>query len=447
MNIADALRLDHTTRLALVGAGGKTSALFAAANALHQRNQSTCPILLSTTTHLAIEQCSQAGFHFKIQTAQEVAEYASEINSGILLFTGGQSTDGRIIGPDPQALKAIYDLAEAKGWPLLIEADGSRMHPLKAPADHEPDIPQWVSHVVVCAGLSGLGQPLDANSTHRPDIYAQLSGLTIGSPITSQAVVQFLLHPAGGLKSIPGHARRSVLLNQADTPEAQAIARRMAEQLLKNYDSVVVSSLVSSQGLPIIYASFEMTAGIILAAGSASRFGQPKQLIEWQEETFIHRVARTALEARLNPVLVVTGAYAERVEQALADLPVQIVFNPNWEAGQGTSVAAGIQALPSKAGSAVFLLADQPHTPPELIASLLETHALDGDPIVGPLFDDQRGNPVLFDRITFPDLSRLRGELGGKSIFSRYKVRWLPWHDASANLDIDTPADMGRINR
>jgi molybdenum cofactor cytidylyltransferase len=446
MNLAEALRLENTSRLALVGAGGKTSALFAAASALGQRKSQISPILLTTTTHLAIEQCKFGNYHFKIQFAEEVLHYANEVKAGIVLFTGTGIKDGRIAGPDKQALAAIFYLAESHTWPLLVEADGSRLHPLKAPVEHEPAIPEWANHVVVCAGLSGLDRPLNQETVHRPEIYAQLSETKYGTPITAESIVKVLKHPAGGLKSIPAGARRSVLLNQADTPHKQATARRMAEQLLDTYDSVIISNLDPSDGKPAVFARIERTAGIILAAGSASRLGQPKQLLEWQGETFIHRVARTALHAGLDPIYVVTGAYAEQVEASLQDLPVHFVFNQNWETGQGTSVAAGVQALPSRVGAAVFLLVDQPWTPPGLISALIETHAVDGYPIIGPLFDGKRGNPVLFDCRTFLDLSQLKGEEGGRSIFSRYQVHWLPWHDASAGLDIDTPADLKRLS-
>lgn len=446
MNLAQALRLENSSRLALVGAGGKTSALFAAARALSQRKSRISPILLTTTTHLAIEQCQFANYHFKIQSAEEVLGYANEIKAGIVLFTGTSIKDGRIVGPDKQAITAIFNLAESHTWPLLVEADGSRLHPLKAPAEHEPAIPEWANHVLVCAGLSGLGKPLNDQFVHRPDIYAQLSETEYDSPMTAESIVKVLKHPAGGLKSIPTGARRSVLLNQADTLDKQATARRMAEQLLDVYDCVIISKLDPPDGKPAIFARVERTAGIILAAGSASRLGQPKQLLEWRGETFIHRVARTAMQAGLDPIYVVTGAYAEQVEAALQDLPVHFVFNQNWETGQGTSVAAGIQALPSRIGAAVFLLADQPWTPPGLISAFVETHAGEDYPIIGPLFDGQRGNPVLFDRKTFNDLSQLRGEEGGRSIFSRYLVHWLPWHDALAGLDIDTPADLERLS-
>lgn len=445
MNLAQALRLDNTARLAIVGAGGKTSAMFAIASALKQRKPPAGPVLLTTTTHLAVEQCAQADSHFQVQSPDEVAQYAQQLTTGIVLFTGTSHEAGRISGPGTENLEAIFSLAEARGCPLLVEADGAHLLPLKAPAEHEPAIPGWVNQVLVCAGLSATGKPFGPDSVHRPEIYAKLSGLADGDSITSRAITKVLNHPSGGLKNIPPSASRMVLLNQADTPELQAVARRMAENLLGAYEAVIISSLLPDQGEPAIHAVIETIAGIVLAAGSASRFGQPKQLIHWQGETLVHHAARTALQAGLAPVLVVTGAYANEVEKAVADLPVKCVFNPHWEAGQGTSVAKGAQSLSNRTGAAVFLLADQPQVPTALISSLVEFHSTTLKPITGPLIAGQRGNPVLFDRVTFKDLSQLQGEIGGRAIFSHYQVQWLPWHDASAGLDIDTPADLEHL--
>ena len=79
----------------------------------------------------------------------------------------------------------------------------------------------------------------------------------------------------------------------------------------------------------------------------------------------------------------------------------------------------------------MFLLADQPRVPAGLVRSLVEMHAATCSPIVAPLVQGQRANPVLFDRRTFPDLLSLTGDVGGRALFSRYPVSWLPWNDAS----------------
>jgi molybdenum cofactor cytidylyltransferase len=343
--------------------------------------------------------------------------------------------------------------------PLLIEADGSRQRPLKAPADSEPVIPEFIETVVVVAGLTGLGKPLTEEFVHRPEIFARLGGLKMRQTITPEALSRVLVHPSGGLKDIPLQARRIVLLNQADTPKLQAQGKTLAEKLLPAYHSVIIASLKQSQ----ILAVFEPVAGIILAGGGSSRFGKPKPLLEWHGKPFVRAVAETAFAAGLSPVVVVTGANAEQVENALNDLPVIIARNMDWRSGQASSIRAGLRFLLSPSllctslsskgfggkgegvGAAIFLLADQPQITPTIIRALSEEHALTLAPIVAPLVGGQRANPVLFDRVTFPDLMALSGDVGGRAIFSLYPVYYLSWHDESLLSDMDTPEEYRKL--
>ena len=114
----------------------------------------------------------------------------------------------------------------------------------------------------------------------------------------------------------------------------------MARELLSHFDSVIVGSLKSSE-----FQTFERTAGIILAAGESTRFGAPKQLLDWKGKPFVRQVAETALQAGLGPVVVVTGFHAADVESALNGLPVEIIHNPEYQQGQSTSIRAGVLAL------------------------------------------------------------------------------------------------------
>jgi CTP:molybdopterin cytidylyltransferase MocA len=360
----------------------------------------------------------------------------------------------------------LHEFCNQQTLPLLIEADGSRQRPLKAPSENapptlggEPPIPDFVETVAVVAGLSGLGKPLSGEFVHRPEVFARLSGLAMGETISSEALLRVLTHPEGGMKNIPAQARRLVLLNQADTAELQAQAKALARNLMAAYHSVIIASL----GQSLIHAVYEPVAGIILAAGKARRFGQPKQLLDYQGQPFVRKVAKTALESGLSPVVVVTGANAEAVEAAVNDLPVTINRNAGWQKGQSSSIKAGLQALLhhsvqdsspklfkfgeglERVGAAIFLLADQPQVKSTVLHALTEKHAQTLASILAPLVAGQRANPVLFDRATFPDLMSLTGDIGGRSIFSKYQVDYLPWYDESLLLDIDTPEDLERL--
>lgn len=446
LNLSRALRIRRCNCLAFTGAGGKTSAMFSLARQLSP------PVFVTTTTHLAVEQAQLADQHIILRSAAEWP--FDEIPDKVLLFTGPAASTGRLGGLQAEALEKVR--SEASRWqaPLLIEADGSRRLPLKAPAEHEPAIPDFVDIVVVTAGLSGLGKPLDETSVHRSGHFAGLSGLKIGERITADALAKVLLHPQGGLKGIPSPARRVALLNQADTASLQSQARGLAERLLPVYQSVVTASLHPQQGTtgahPVVFSAVEPVAGVILAAGAAERFRSPKQLLDWQGEPLVRHVARTALQAGLEAVVVVTGAHSALVEAALQELlrqenRLKLVNNPDWAQGQGTSVRSGVLALPPGCGAAILLLVDQPQTPPTLLRALRDAHSTSLAPVIAPLVQGERANPVLFDQDTFAELARLAGEEGGRALFKRFPPLWLPWFDHSQAMDIDTPEEYQRL--
>jgi molybdenum cofactor cytidylyltransferase len=432
MKLSQALRVTSVSPIiAFAGAGGKTTAIFQLARELKG------PVIVTATTHLGGWQISLADHHIIAESMDEVG--AHEFN-GVTLITGSIKDD-RTEPINKSILAWLREDSKRHNIPLLIEADGSRQKPLKAPAEHEPAIPEFVELVVAIAGLNGLGKQLNEENVHRPEVFGKLANRQKDTAITSEDVVKVLCHPKGGLKNIPSQARRAALLNQADTPELQAIGGKMAGPLLKSYDSVLVGALQSSN-----LQTFENIAGIVLAAGGSTRFGQTKQLLNWRGQPFVRAVAKTALDAGLLPVLVVTGANADEVEKAIVDLDVDIVRNNSWQNGQGTSIRTGVQALPSKTGACVFLLADQPQIPASVIHALVETHSNGLQPIVAPLVQmERRANPVLFDRVTFPDLLMLEGDTGGRAIFPKYKVEFMPWHDDILLLDVDKPEDYKRL--
>ncbi len=439
MNLARALRPPSAPVIAFVGAGGKTTALFALARGLPP------PVLVTTTTHLGTWQAALADHHIVLKEATPFPP--AESLAGVTLVVGGAS-GGRFVAPVSEAMEWLREISRRRQIPLLIESDGARGRPIKAPAAHEPVIPEFASLVVVTAGLTGLGKPLSAEWVHRPERFAALTGLKAGAPITPEALARALSHPEGGLKGVPSQARRVALLNQADTANRQAQAASMAQTLLKAYDAVLIASCARG----VVHAVHERVAGILLAAGGSKRFGRPKQLLTYRGQPFVRLIAQTALQAGLSPVVVVTGARANEVEAAITGLDVTIVHNPDWREGQASSLRVGLAGItPSSRkgtpGAAIFLMADQPQVDASLLRALVEQHARTLSPVIAPLVHGQRATPVLFDRLTFPTLLTLRGARGGRSIFSSYPPAYIPWHDESLLIDVDTPEDYRRLLR
>jgi molybdenum cofactor cytidylyltransferase len=244
-NLRTALGLSKTPRAAFVGAGGKTTALF------HLAREYPPPVIVTATSHLETFQTKQADHHFYCDDSSSWDGNLPANISGVTLFSGFKCKRS-VSGLGEESLREVLSLADRKSVPLLIEADGSRRHPIKAPAAHEPPIPNFVDTVIVVAGLSALGKPCTNKWVHRPEIYAELSGIKYGDPISLEAMKNVLCHPSGGLKNIPLNARKVVLLNQADTPEIYSQAEILAANLLPTYDRVIAAALNSKTDAPYI---------------------------------------------------------------------------------------------------------------------------------------------------------------------------------------------------
>lgn len=198
-----------------------------------------------------------------------------------------------------------------------------------------------------------------------------------------------------------------------------------------------------------MYPWQKSVSALILAAGSSARMGRPKQLLDWGGRPLVRAAAEVALAARLDPVLVVVGGARAEVEAALADLPLRIVDNPDYVAGQSTSLHAGIAALGPAADAVVVLLGDQPFVTAAIVDRLVADWQASAAPIVAPVYAGQRGNPVLFARAIFPELLVIQGDQGARAVLAAdpARVRLVAFDDPRPLADIDTPEDYERLSR
>ena len=181
-------------------------------------------------------------------------------------------------------------------------------------------------------------------------------------------------------------------------------------------------------------------AGIILAAGKASRFGEIKQLLPWRDKNLVNTVVETAFLAGLDPVVLVLGANAEAIRESLTDERLTVVVNPDYENGQSISLKAGMLAIGDDVEGVLFLLCDQPQLSVNLIRAVAEEGLRTGKAIK-PIINDRRANPVYFPKSSFPLFDKLVGDSGGRQIISETAHTTLVWLDDWMAKDIDTPED------
>jgi len=184
-------------------------------------------------------------------------------------------------------------------------------------------------------------------------------------------------------------------------------------------------------------------AAVVLAAGRSTRMGGPNKLLaEIRGRPLVRIVVEEALASHAKPVIVVVGHQRGEVEKVLADLPVQLIHNPDFAQGLGTSLKAGIAAVPAEADGAIVCLADMPQVDASLLNRLIAAFDPDrGALIVMPTVEGRRGNPVLWSRRFFPDLMAIEGDVGARHFIARYgeAVVEVPLEGRAALVDVDTP--------
>ena len=324
--------------------------------------------------------------------------------------------------------------------PLLIECDGSRGRPIKAPAEHEPDIPNGLTDVVVVVGLNGCNQPLVENIVHRPEIFSRLVKLKPGELVSEEHLINYLSNEQGGLKNLPNNTRKILIINQADTQDQVQIGQRLSKKLLGIYDSCLITCLLDIVEAELqVYEVFEPLAAVILASGESSRMqGKIKQLLDWNGISLIRHVTQQALGAEVQKVGVVLGSHIHEIQRAIDDLPIEILENPRYQTGQSAGMRVAINTYKNTYFNICFLLCDQPFVTSQLINSLICLHRKTLADIVAPRIDGSRGNPVVFDHRTFNDLLQIHGDQGGRELFNTHDVAWLDIPVKRILIDIDT---------
>lgn len=190
-------------------------------------------------------------------------------------------------------------------------------------------------------------------------------------------------------------------------------------------------------------------AALVLAAGSARRFGRQKLLEPYRGSILMNGALSAALAAPVEEVVLVTGADAQAVSSAARAIAIaqpgrlRIVHAVDHAEGLSASLRTGIAALPRETDAALVFLGDMPDVPPAIIPELL--HALDrGHAAAAPLCDGQRGHPVALRSLLFPALLELGGDRGAGALLTTLSdgLALIPTGDRGVLRDVDHPQDL-----
>lgn len=202
--------------VSIVGAGGKTTIMGILAEEL---SSDGAKLILTTTTKMGADQVTEP-----VCWSSDPRAVQEMLASGVPLSVLVGAAGGKVTGLHPDVVDKLFDATSADF--VIVEADGARSLSIKAPADHEPVIPSLSTTVIVAVGADALGRPLK-DVAHRTDRISAITELVGGDELTAEAAASILLHPNGGLKSIPESATVAMVITKV-SGENRAAANTLA---------------------------------------------------------------------------------------------------------------------------------------------------------------------------------------------------------------------------
>lgn len=445
MTLPHLFNISDGALVAIVGGGGKSSLMFALANSLPNSR-----VVTTTTTRIFAAQMSISPVtRFYDETGDEDAFFKSVSDA---LDAHGQCLVVGSVGAGSNVEKAFGVPADLPARLLarpdvdivLVEADGSRMRPIKAPAEHEPVIPLGTTLVVPVVGIDALNGRL-SEIAHRPEKMIALGIADHPDGLTAADIARLLAHPNGGLKGVPDGARVIPLLNKVETADQRAIAHKIAQLALRQSPRLEKIIIGAVQGGGRWEKHGRITA-VILAAGKSSRMGSPKLSLAWGDRTILEQTVAHSQASLAHELLLVTGHNAAAVEAVAAQMEVATVHNIAHAAGEMiVSLQTGVSHLPDNIDAVLVILGDQPLVETAVLNQLM--HAFwhgEGD-IIAPTFAGRRGNPVLIARTHFAELLALPPDAAPRHLLRRHPVTTIAVDSDSVLQDVDDRESYERL--
>lgn len=438
MKLHKALDIVPGDVVALIGAGGKTSIMVGLGYELAEMGWR---VLATTTTRIGADQLSL--MPQSLPYPVDSGEVSKALGAYRFVFLHGDMRQGKVYGPPPEWISHLLDSVDSDV--LLVEADGARGLPLKAPLPHEPVIPAGTSLVVLVASLSVLGQPLDEDHVYNAQAMIDRYGFYPGSRVKSPWVAQILRDEEIGLRGIPEKARVLVFLNQTPAYGYLRARARLIARLILRSPRVNGVALGAVRGAERVLEVQRPVGAVVLAAGMSTRMGQSKVLLPWAEgKTIIEHIIEQLILTRVDHIVVVTGHQSAQVKRLVSRYDVEVVYNRSYRTGEMvSSLKSGLNALPGHLAAAMVVLGDQPRLQPKVIYQVMMAYAEGQGSIIAPRYEKQRGHPILIDRRYWPEILALGSDGAPRDVISAHQdqLAFVDVDTDSVVSDVDTPQD------
>ena len=246
--LCQAIGLEGSGVVSIVGAGGKTSLMFGLAHELSESGQS---VLTTTTTKIMLPNKAQSRHLILTGSLPVFTDNAKKFlkkDRHVSAASGLRpATKDKLSGFSAGFIDEIVQ-AGLFQW-IIVEADGADRKPLKVPAKHEPVIPGSSNWVIGVVGLKAIGKPLHPDWVFRHKAYASITGLSQGRPVTLDSVVQAVIHPAGIFKGSPPQAHKILFLNETGNPDLSETGKSLIKKLRKSPLDQPISRVVMGSPL------------------------------------------------------------------------------------------------------------------------------------------------------------------------------------------------------
>ncbi len=465
LTLAGVMGIKKREMIAVYGGGGKTTLLNRLARELAQAGGK---VILTTTAKIFPPQ------DIPVVTNPEPSEAWQQLEQllayhPIVCLGSALLPQGKLAGMPPDLLMDLFKQKFTSH--ILVEADGAAQKPIKGYASYEPVIPPTAGLILPVVGLDALGARVDEKIVHRPELFSLQSGAEISEYLDIDCFIrclEFMIRR--GAKSAPS-ARVIPVINKvdlmSDALDLRAVAMALQEEI-GNVERLLFSATREASPVKIVLQPGSAkkdpvdsvpsalaicgpaVSCVVLAAGSGKRMGREKLFLPLGEKTILEHAVDSALLAGVKEVILVTRPRSKKaVSELFQDKNVRVVTNPRHREGMASSLQAGLAAVNTAAQGVIFALGDQPFVTAAVYDALIQSYHKRWNLITAPLYEGERGNPVLLDRRIWPLVMELKGDTGGRELFSRVakeKVSLLELGTVEVLQDIDTREDYQRYS-